>query len=179
MNASRDPVKDWVVQQYREIFGDSDTARAGKQVDSDGNPTRIGRFTPTSPIAVAGAAAAVYAPRLLPAVDGNETATDLLTLLHGYQWPLLAGAAALCAVDASRYRAHKSTQMLESVVRQTTGHLPRKVTVSLAPGRRTIRRATIKLHPGTVIRPKAFDELTRAIEEAFPGRGKWEVRVKH
>ena len=124
MNASRDPVKDWVVQQYREIFGDSDTARAGKQVDSDGNPTRIGRFTPTSPIAVAGAAAAVYAPRLLPAVDGNETATDLLTQLHGYQWPLLAVAAALCTVDVSRYRAHKSTQMLESVVRQTTGHLP-------------------------------------------------------
>lgn len=179
MNASRDPVKDWVVQQYREIFGDSDTARAGKQVDSDGNPTRIGRFTPTSPIAVAGAAAAVYAPRLLPAVDGNETATDLLTQLHGYQWPLLAVAAALCTVDVSRYRAHKSTQMLESVVRQTTGHLPRKVIVSLAPGRRAIRRATITLHPGTVIRPKAFDELTRAIEEACPGRGKWEVRVKH
>jgi len=36
-------------------------------------------------------AAAVYAPRLLPAVDGNETATetDVLTQLHGSQWPLV------------------------------------------------------------------------------------------
>ncbi|MDI9941227.1 hypothetical protein QM806_38420 [Rhodococcus sp. IEGM 1351] len=120
------------------------------------DPTRIGRFTPSSPIAVAGAGAAVYAPRLLPAVDGNETATGLLTQLHGYQWPLLAVAAALCALDVSRYRARKWTQMLESVVRQTTGDLPRKVTVSLAPRRRTICRAAITLHPGTVIRPKAF-----------------------
>ena len=38
VNASRDPVKDWVVEQYREIFGDCDTARAGTQVDSDARP---------------------------------------------------------------------------------------------------------------------------------------------
>nr|WP_255221496.1 hypothetical protein [Rhodococcus wratislaviensis] len=86
-------------------------------------------------------------PRLLPAVDGNETATGVLTQLHGSQWPVLAVAvavvAALCALEVSGYRAHKSTRMLESVVRQSTGHLPRKVPVSLAPRRRTIRRATI------------------------------------
>ncbi|WKN61500.1 hypothetical protein HJ581_0048330 (plasmid) [Rhodococcus opacus] len=92
MNARRDTVKDWVVQQYREIVGDCDTARAGKQVDSDAQPdTRRPLHPPTSPIAVTGAAAAVYAPRLLPAVDGNETATetDVLTQLHGSQWPLV------------------------------------------------------------------------------------------
>lgn len=69
--------------------------------------------------------------------------------------------------------------MLESVVRQAIGHLPKAIAVPFPSGWRVIRRATIKLHRGTVIRPKQFEELSRAIDTAFPSSEKWEVKVRH
>lgn len=157
VNARRDPVEDWVVQQYREIFGDCDTARAGTQVDSAARP---GAHRPVHPHLTdrwgrrrRGGVRATAAAGRRRQRDRDRRPSPSCTATSG---PLLAGAAALCALDVSRYRAHKSTRMLESVVRQTTGHRRRKVIVSLAPRRRTVCRAAITLHPGTVIRPKAF-----------------------
>ncbi len=69
--------------------------------------------------------------------------------------------------------------MLESMVRQSTGHLPTKVTVTFPSGWRTIRRAVIKMPRGTVVRPKQFEELSRAIESAFGGSAAAEIKVRH
>ena len=175
MNGNQDPLKDWLVSTYRDVFGDPNN---GNQVGEDGKLTRIGRFTPFSPFVAVVAGVALYAPRIMSAV-GNETVVDVLGKVHGYRVLLVAAAAVLIVCDVLRYRTHKWTQMLESVVRQGTGNLPKKTTVSFPPGTRVIRRATIKMHRGTVIRPKQFEELSRAIEAAFPGSAKWEVKVRH
>ncbi|TQC41490.1 AAA family ATPase [Rhodococcus sp. WS4] len=178
MSGNHDPLKDWLVATWRDLFGDSPGGR-GNQVGENGQPTRIRRFTPLSPIAVAAAGVAVYSQRLMSAAAGNETVVEVLTKLHGYRVLLVAAAALLVIVDVLRHRTHKWSQMLESVVRQGTGHLPKKIAVPFPPGWRVIRRATITLHRGTVIRPKQFEEVSRAIAAAFPGSDKWEVKVRH
>ncbi|MDF3313021.1 AAA family ATPase, partial [Rhodococcus sp. T2V] len=91
----------------------------------------------------------------------------------------VTAAALLVIVDVLRHRAHRWSQMLESVVRQATGHLPTKVAVPFPPGWRVIRRARITLHRGTVIRPEQFEELSRAIEAAFPATAQSETTVRH
>ncbi|MFF2027583.1 FtsK/SpoIIIE domain-containing protein, partial [Streptomyces sp. NPDC058171] len=103
----------------------------------------------------------------------------MLAKLHGYRVLLVAAAALLVIVDVVRHRMHRWSQMLESVVRQATGHLPTKIVVSFSPGWRVIRRARITLHRGTVIRPKQFEELSRTIEAAFPATAQSETKVRH
>ncbi|NDV09440.1 hypothetical protein GXW84_34125 [Rhodococcus sp. IEGM 248] len=179
MSGNHDPLKDWLVATWRDIFGDSGDGR-GNQVREDGQPTRIRRFTSLSPIAVVAAGVALYSPRLMSAAAGNETVVGVLTKLHGYRVLLVAAAAlTLVIVDVLRHRMHKWSQMLESVVRQGTGHLPKTIAVPFPPGWRVIRRAAITLHRGTVIRPKQFEEVSRAIAAAFSGSDKWEVKVRH
>ncbi|MGO4205273.1 AAA family ATPase, partial [Rhodococcus sp. TAF43] len=77
MSGNQDPLKDWIVAAWRDIFGDSGDGRR-QQVGEDGRPTRIRRFTPLSPIVVA-AAVALYAPRIMSAAAGNETVVEVLT----------------------------------------------------------------------------------------------------
>ncbi|MGW5148254.1 type IV secretory system conjugative DNA transfer family protein [Rhodococcus koreensis] len=178
MSGHHDPLKDWLIATWRDMVGDSGGGRAG-QAGEDGQPTRIHRFTPLSPIAVAAAGVAVYSPRLMSAAAGNEAVVEVLTKLHDYRVLLVTAAALLVVVDVLRHRRHRWSQMLESVVRQATGHLPKKIAVSFPPGWRVIRRATVTLHRGTIIRPKQFEEVSRAIEAAFPATVQSETKVRH
>ncbi|MGV9862608.1 type IV secretory system conjugative DNA transfer family protein [Rhodococcus koreensis] len=178
MSGNHDPLKDWLVAAWRDTFGDSGDGRAG-QVGENGQPTRIRRFTPLSPIVVVAVGVAVYSPRLMSMVAGNETVVEVLTRLHDYRVLFVAAAALLVVVDVLRHRRHRWSQMLESMVRQGTGHLPKKVAVSFPSGWRVIRHATVTLHRGTIIRPKQFEEVSRAIEAAFPATAQSETKVRH
>ncbi len=171
-------MKDWIVAAWRDIFGDSGDGRS-KQLGEDGRPTQIRRFTPLSPFAAVVAGVSVYAPRIADAAAGNEAVVDALTTLHGYRVLLIVVTVVLVVGDVVRHRMHRWSQMLESMVRQSTGHLPKKITVAAPTTRLALRRATIKMHRGTVIRPKQFEELARAVEDAFPAAGEQEVKVRH
>ncbi|MCE4267215.1 FtsK/SpoIIIE domain-containing protein [Rhodococcus globerulus] len=172
MNGNQDPLKDWLVATWRDLFGESN------QRGEDGKQSHFSRFTPLSPIIVVAAGIAVYSPRIM-AATGNAVVVDALAKLHSYRALLVVVAVAFIAVDVLRYRTHKWSQVLESVVRQGSGHLPKKTTVGFPSGWRVIRRAMVKMQRGAVIRPKQFEELSRAIEAAFPGNDKWEVKVRH
>ena len=178
VSGNQDPLKDWIVATWRDMFGESGNAR-GQQLGENGRPTSIRRFTALSPIVIAAAAAAVFAPRLMPIAAANAQATEVLTTLHGYRVALIAAAALLVAVDVLRHRSHRWSTMLESVVRQSIGNLPKKVTVPFPSGWRVLRRATIKLARGTVVRPKQFEELSRAIEAIAGSSSTNEVTVRH
>lgn len=177
MSGNQDPLKDWLVDAWRDIFGKSAEGR-GKQLGEDGQRSRIGRFTPFSPFVVVLTLIAVFGPRIVTTF-GNQAIMDAADSLHDYQGALLAVSVAALSYDLVRYRTHKWTQMLESVVRQSAGHLPKKVTISFPPGFRSVRRATIKLQRGTVIRPKQFEEVSRAVGAIFPGTETTEVKVRH
>ncbi|MFF0818077.1 FtsK/SpoIIIE domain-containing protein [Rhodococcus sp. NPDC003318] len=178
MSGNQDPLKDWLVAMWRDIVGESGNTR-GQQLGEDGRPTRIRRFTPLSPIGVAAAAFAVCAPRMMSAATGDEQVTEVLTTLHGYRAVLILAAAVLVAVDVLRHRSHRWSQVLESVVHQCLGALPKKVSLAFPSGWRVLRRATITLHRGTVVRPKQFEELSRAIEAIAGSSGAQKVKVRH
>lgn len=178
VSGSPDPLKDWLVATWRETFGDHAPVR-GQQVGEDGPPTRVARFIPLSPIVGVTAATAVCAPRIASATSGNETVLEVLSTLYGYRLLLVVAAVASVTVDVLRYRSHRWSRTLESLVRQGTWQLPKRVTVSFPAGGRVIRRATITMYRGTVIRPKQFEELSRAIKAAFPGTTRWEIKVRH
>ncbi len=107
------------------MFGDNGTTRGG-QVGDDGRHTGVRRFVPASPLTAVPAAAAFYSPNLIASAAGNAAVVEALTQLHDYRWPLAAVTVPLIAVDACRHRARRWSQMLESMVRQSTGHLPRR-----------------------------------------------------
>ncbi|MCD2114384.1 AAA family ATPase [Rhodococcus rhodochrous] len=178
MSGTPDPLKDWLVAVWRDTVGDSGDAR-GPRIGDDGRPTGVSRFVPFSPFTAVPAAAAFSSPHFIASVADNAAALDALTQLHDCRWPLAVATAPLIGLDLARHRARRWSQMLESMVRQSTGHLPTKVTVPLSAGRRTMRRATIKLPRGAVIRPKQFEEFSRAVESAFGGSDSWAMTVRH
>jgi len=179
VSGSPDPLKDWLVATWRDTVGDHGPVR-GHQVGEDGRPTRVARFVPLSPIVGVAAIAGVCAPRIAAsAASGNGTVLEVLSTLYSYHLLLVVAAIAFVAVDVLRYRSHRWSRTLESLVRQGTWQLPKRVTVSFPTGWRVIRRATITMYRGTVIRPKQYEELSRAIKAAFPGNTRWEIKVRH
>ena len=178
MSGTPDPLKDWLVAAWRDTVGDSGDARARRFGDDD-RPATLARFVPFSPFTAASAAVAFYSPNLIASAAGHEAVLDALTQLHDFRWPLAVATAPLIGLDLVRRRARRWAQMLESMVRQSTGHLPTKVTLPLSPSRRTMRRATITMPRGAVIRPKQFEEFSRAVESAFGGNDSWAMTVRH
>ncbi len=105
------------------------------RIGDDGRPTGVSRFVPFSPFTAVPAATAFASSHLIASAAGNQAAIDVLTQLHDYRWPLAVATAPLIGLDLVRHRARRWSQMLESMVRQSTGHLPTKVTVPLSAGR--------------------------------------------
>ncbi|MBF4476710.1 FtsK/SpoIIIE family protein [Rhodococcus rhodochrous J3] len=177
MSGTPDPLKDWLVAAWRDTFGDTTTARGGR-VGDDGRTSRVPRFVPVSPFAAVPAAAAFTSSHLIASAAGNQTPIDVLTQLHDHRWPLTVVTAPLIGLDISRHRARRWSQMLESMVQQSTGHTPTKISVPLPMSGRTMRRATITLPRGAVIRPKQFEQFSRAVESAFDTE-LWAMTVRH
>jgi len=177
VSGTPDPLKDWLVAAWRDTFGDTTTARGGR-VGDDGRTSRVPRFVPVSPFAAVPAAAAFTSSHLIASAAGNQTPIDVLTQLHDHRWPLTVVTAPLIGLDISRHRARRWSQMLESMVQQSTGHTPTKISVPLPMSGRTMRRATITLPRGAVIRPKQFEQFSRAVESAFDTE-LWAMTVRH
>lgn len=177
MSGTPDPLKDWLVAAWRDTVGDTADTRNGRTGDG-GRLSCVPRFVPFSPFTAVPAVAAFYSPHLIASVADNAAALDALIQLHDYRWPLVVATAPLIGLDLFRYRARRWSQMLESMVQQSTGHTPLKISVPLPLSARTMRRATIKLPRGAVIRPKQFEQLSRAVEAAFSSES-WAMAVRH
>ncbi|EME56006.1 putative FtsK/SpoIIIE family protein [Rhodococcus ruber BKS 20-38] len=162
-----DPVKDFLVQTYRDVVGDPrrtppTAGRTTTGTDAAGTGG-IGRFTPLSLPVVVAAALATSAPHLAATLARFEFAASALTTLHTYRWLLLAAAAATLTLDAYRFAAHRHRVTLDAHLRQITRHQPLRITVGFPTHWRTVRRATIRLPRGAVVRPKELDEFTTAV----------------
>jgi hypothetical protein len=141
----------------------------------------VGAYRTLAPVAVASAALAFYAPQLADTAltDAVDQAGQLITTLHSYRWPLAVLAAAWIAVDILRWRGHRQGLALEAQLRQTTRHLPVKVTVAFPPGIGALRSAKIGLPRGAIIRPKEMDEFTTAVRGAAGRTGTHTYTVRH
>lgn len=178
VSGTPDPLKDWIVAAWRDMFGDSAAARGGRGGDT-GPESAVPRFVPAAPFTAIPAAAAFTSASLMSSAAGNTVVVDALTHLHDYRWPLAMATVPLLGVDLCRHRSRRWAQMLESMTRQSTGHLPAKVRVAPPVRGRTMRRATIVLPRGAVIRPKQLEEFSRAVESAFGGDDARAMTVRH
>lgn len=174
MSGNQDPLKDWLVETWRDMFGGSASGRDRKESQA----SRIGGFAPFSPYVVLPAIVAMFAERIAAEVD-NQTLTESLHTLESYRVWLIGAAVTAVVFDLVRYRSHRWAQMLEAIVQQSVGQVPKKVVISFPPRLRALRRATVKLQRGTVVRPKQFEELSRAVEAVFPSTESHEVKVRH
>ncbi|MFV9452375.1 FtsK/SpoIIIE domain-containing protein [Rhodococcus sp. NM-2] len=174
--AQRDPLKDILI----ELFGPAPGARNRPSSQSAPEPT-VGAYRTLAPVAVASAALAFYAPQLADTAltDAVDQAGQLITTLHSYRWPLAVLAAAWIAVDILRWRGHRQSLALEAQLRQTTRHLPIKVTVPFPPGIGALRSAKIRLPRGAIVRPKEMDEFTTAVRGAAGRTGTHTYTVRH
>jgi hypothetical protein len=177
VSATPDPLKDWLVAAWRDTVGDTTDTRGDRT--GDARTTCVSRFVPFSPLTAISAAAAFSSPTLIASVAGNASVVEALTGLHDYRWPLAVTTAPLIALDVSRHRTHRWSQMLDAMVQQSTGHIPTKVSISRPTTGRSIRGARIKLARGAVIRPKQFEALSRAVETAFDTSESSAVTVRH
>jgi len=177
VSATPDPLKDWLVAAWRDTVGDTTDTRGDRT--GDGRTSCVSRFVPFSPLTAISAAAAFSSPTLIASVAGNASVVEALTGLHDYRWPLAVATAPLIALDISRHRTHRWSQMLDAMVQQSTGHIPTKVSISRPTTGRLLRGATIKLTRGAVIRPKQFEALSRAVESAFGTSETSAVTVRH
>ncbi|MFD6058247.1 FtsK/SpoIIIE domain-containing protein [Rhodococcus wratislaviensis] len=174
--AQRDPLKDFLV----ELFGPAPGARNGRTGQATPEPA-VGTYLTLAPVAVATAALAFYAPHLADTAltDTVDQVGQLITTIHGYRWPLAALAATWSVLDIVRWRGHRQRLALEAQIRQTTKHLPVKVTVAFPPGIGGLRSAKIRLPRGAIIRPKEMDELTTAVRGAASRTGTYTYTVRH
>ncbi|NMM90372.1 AAA family ATPase [Rhodococcus sp. SRB_17] len=170
----RDPLKDFLVDLFSS---DAPKGQAGKAE----KPT-VGKYSAFAPFAVIATAFAFYALRLVeltgqaPESQGSTAAASI----HGYRWLLLLVATAWIALDIVQFVSHRHRVRLDAHVRQATRHLPVKITVGFPPGISALRRATIKLPRGAIIRPKEMDELTSAIRSSASRRTeKWTHVIAH
>ncbi|MGJ5671754.1 FtsK/SpoIIIE domain-containing protein (plasmid) [Rhodococcus aetherivorans] len=162
-----DPVKDFLVQTYRDVVGEprhkpSGAGRHNVGTDTPGTGS-VGRFTPLSPTVLVAAALASSAPHLSTTLADYPSAVSVMATLHSYQWLLRAAAAATITLDVYRFACHRHRVTLDACIRQITRHQPVKITVGFPPRWRTVRRATIRLPRGAVVRPKELDEFTTAV----------------
>ena len=174
--AQRDPLKDFLV----ELFGPAPGTRNGRTGQPTPEPA-VGTYRTFAPVAVAAAALAFHAPQLADTAitDTVDQARQLITTVHGYRWPLGALAAGWSVLDIVRWRGHRQRLALEAQLRQTTRHLPVKVTVAFPPGIGALRSAKIRLPRGAIIRPKEMDEFTTAVRGAAARTGTHTYTVRH
>ncbi|MFD6356723.1 FtsK/SpoIIIE domain-containing protein [Nocardia tengchongensis] len=159
-NGQHDPVKDWLVQTSKEIFGDSS--------ERQDKPLTEGQFWPVSPFAAAASWCAVAPPAMLTAQAANTPAlAEALARLHEHQWQVIPATAALIGWDISRFLSRRTRMILAAHTRQATRHEPERVSVSFPPGLMVTRRATVKLPTGSIIRPKEYEEFSTAVGKSL------------
>nr|WP_271209482.1 FtsK/SpoIIIE domain-containing protein [Rhodococcus wratislaviensis]GLK34033.1 hypothetical protein GCM10017611_08760 [Rhodococcus wratislaviensis] len=176
--AQRDPLKDFLV----ELFGPGPGSRNARAEQAAAAKPAVAPYRTFAPIPVAAAGLAFYAPELAetPVVETVNGMGEILAALHEHTLPLALLGAAWSAVDIARFRGHRQRVMLEAQIRQTTRHLPVKVSVPFPPGIGTLRTAKIKLPRGAIIRPKEMDEFTAAVRGSAGSRtGKYTYTVRH
>ncbi|WP_016880501.1 MULTISPECIES: FtsK/SpoIIIE domain-containing protein [unclassified Rhodococcus (in: high G+C Gram-positive bacteria)] len=174
--AQRDPLKDILI----ELLG-PDPGTRNKRNAQSAPESAVRAYRTFAPITVASAALAFYAPQLADTAltDTVDQAGQFITTVHGYRWPLAVLASAWSVLDILRWHGHRQRRALESQLRQTTRHLPVKVTVAFPPGICSLRSAKIRLPRGAIIRPKEMDEFTTAVRGAAGRTGTYTHTVRH
>ena len=172
------PSNDPVGEFFRDVFGPSRTSSrtGGRRRSEQSGEEEAVRFTPWVLVVLAVTIAVWWAPTLLASAQVTELwpRSPLWA-----QWfidfrPRLVVAVALVGfLDLSRFLRHRQRRILAAVVRQTTGHIPVRIRLSVRTGWHSTAWAAIRLPQGAVIDANRQERLNSAVNALIVGSPLW------
>ncbi|MFE7423410.1 hypothetical protein [Rhodococcus sp. NPDC057529] len=172
------PSNDPVGEFFRDVFGPSGTSSAagGRRRPEQSGDDGAARFTPWVLVVLAVTIAVWWVPTLLASAQVTELwpRSPLWA-----QWfidfrPRLVVAVALVGfLDLSRFLRHRQRRILAAVVRQTTGHIPVRIRLSVRTGWHSTAWAAIRLPQGAVIDANRQERLNSAVNALIIGSPLW------
>ncbi|MFC9840308.1 hypothetical protein ACFVKB_42065 [Rhodococcus sp. NPDC127530] len=172
------PSNDPVGEFFRDVLGPSGTSSAagGRRRPEQSGEQEAARFTPWVLVVLAVTIAVWWAPTLLESAQITELwpRSPLWA-----QWlidirPRLVVAVALFgAGDLIRFLRYRQRRILSAVVRQTTGHSPVRIRLSVRTGWHSTAWAAIRLPQGAVVDANRQERLNSAVNALIVGSPLW------
>lgn len=174
------PSNDPVGEFFRDVFGPSGTSSrtgGGRQSQQSGED-EAARFTPWVLVVLAVTIAVWWAPTLLESAQVTElwprSPLWVQWLIDFRPRFVVAVAVALVGLlDLIRFLRHRQRRILSAVVRQTTGHIPVRIRLSVRTGWHSTAWAAIRLPQGAVVDANRQERLNSAVNALIFGSPLW------
>ncbi len=172
------PSNDPVGEFFRDVFGPSGTSSAagGRRRSEQSGEEEAARFTPWVLAALAVAIAVWWAPTLLESAQVTELWPRSPLWAHwliDFRTRLVVTVALVGAGDLIRFLRHRQRRILSAVVRQTTGHIPVRIRLSVRTGWHSTAWAAIRLPQGAVVDANRQERLNSAVNALIVGSPLW------
>ncbi|MFC9361313.1 hypothetical protein ACFTZB_32635 [Rhodococcus sp. NPDC057014] len=172
------PSNDPVGEFFRDVFGPSGTSSAagGRRRSEQSGEQRAARFTPWVLVVLVAAIAVWWAPTLVESAQVTELwprAPLWAQWLIDFRPRLVVAVALVGAGDLIRFMRHRQRRILSAVVRQTTGHIPVRIRLSVRTGWHSTAWAAIRLPQGAVVDANRQERLNSAVNALIVGLPLW------
>ncbi|WKN60453.1 hypothetical protein R1X32_04260 (plasmid) [Rhodococcus opacus] len=172
------PSNDPVGEFFRDVFGPSGTSSAagGRRRSEQLGEEEAARFTPWVLAVLAVTIAVWWAPTLLESAQVTELWPRSPLWAHwliDFRPRLVVAVALVGLLDLSRFLRHRQRRILSAVVRQTTGHSPVRIRLSVRTGWHSTAWAAIRLPQGAVVDANRQERLNSAVNALIVGSPLW------
>ncbi|MDV6245335.1 hypothetical protein [Rhodococcus opacus] len=172
------PSNDPVGEFFRGVFGPSGTSSAagGRRRSEQSGEEEAARFTPWVLVVLAVTIAVWWAPTLLESGQITELWPRSPLWAHwliDFRPRLVVAVALVGLLDLSRFLRHRQRRILSAVVRQTTGHIPVRIRLSVRTGWHSTAWAAIRLPQGAVVDTNRQERLNSAVNALIVGSPLW------
>jgi hypothetical protein len=168
------PSNDPVGEFFRDVFGPSGTSSAtGRhrrpELSADDGAAL---FTPWVLVVLVVAIVVWWTPTLLESAQVTELwprSPLWAQWLLDFRPRLVVAVALVGLLDSSRFLRHRQRRILSAVVRQTTGHSPVRIRLSVRTGWHSTAWAAIRLPQGSVVDANRQERLNSAVNALIVG----------
>ncbi|QTJ70603.1 hypothetical protein HYG77_34470 (plasmid) [Rhodococcus sp. ZPP] len=162
---------------FRDVFGSSGTSSgSGGRRRSEQSGEEGARFTPWVAVVLVLAVVVWWMPTLLVSAQVAELwprAPLWSQWLIDFRPQLVVAVALVGAGDLIRFLRHRQRRILSAVVRQTTGHNPARIRLSVRTGWHSTAWAVIRLPQGSVVDATRQERLNAAVNALIVGSPLW------
>ncbi|MFC9768144.1 hypothetical protein [Rhodococcus jostii] len=172
------PSNDPVGEFFRDVFGPSGTSSrtGGRRRPEQSGEEGSARFTPWVLVLLVVAIVVWWAPTLLESAQITELWPRSPLWAHwliDFRKRLVVAIALVGAGDLIRFLRYRQRRILSAVVRQTTGHIPVRIRLSVRTGWHSTAWAAIRLPQGAVVDANRQERLNSAVNALIVGSPLW------
>ena len=172
------PSNDPVGEFFRDVFGLSGTSSSagGRRRPEQSGEDGAARFTPWVLVVLVVAIVVWWAPTLLVSAQVTELwprSPLWAQWLIDFRSRLVVAVAFVGLLDLSRFLRYRQRRILSAVVRQTTGHSPVRIRLSVRTGWHSTAWAAIRLPQVSVVDANRQERLNSAVNALIVGSPLW------